>query len=200
MFHPASLLLSWAGYALALQWTRWTWLVPLLLITSSLALWLATRRSRQLLWRTRWLFLSLLLLFLFATPGEYLPGLPGQMGITYEGLAQGGEQIARLLILLLSLALLHEHLGNRGLMTGLYWLLQPFAWRDVTVVRLMLVLEYVEQKSSVVAWRQWFADEADVPEVVDGATCRLAQQPIAWPDRLLMLALGAVMFALWSSA
>lgn len=200
MFHPASLLLSWAGYALALQWCHWMWLVPLLFITSSLAFWLATYRSWQLLWRTRWLLLSLLLLFLFATPGEYLPGLLGKMGITLEGLAQGGEQIARLLILLLSLALLHEHLGNQGLMTGLYWLLQPFAWRDVTVVRLMLVLEYVEQKSSVAAWRQWFSDEADLPEVVDGATCRLVQQPIAWPDRLLMLVLGAAMLVLWSSA
>lgn len=200
MFHPASLLLFWAGYALALQWCRWMWLVPLLFITSSLALWLATHRSRQLLWRTRWLLLSLLLLFLFATPGEYLPGLVGQMGVTYEGGTQGGEQIARLLILLLSLALLHEHLGNQGLMTGLYWLLQPFAWRDVTVVRLMLVLEYVEQKSSVAAWRQWFADEADLPAVVDGVTCRLVRQPIAWPDRLLMLALSAVMLVLWGSA
>lgn len=176
------------------------WLAPLLLITTLLAIWLAARRSRQLLWRTRWLLLSLLLLFLFATPGEYLPGLVGQVGVTYEGLAQGGEQIARLLILLLSLALLHEHLGNQGLMTGLYWLLQPFAWRDVTVVRLMLVLAYVEQKSSVAAWRQWFADEADVPDVVDGATCRLVQEPITWPDRLLMLALCAVMLVLWSSA
>lgn len=174
--------------------------MPLLLITSSLAFLLATHRSRQLLWRTRWLLLSLLLLFLFATPGEYLPGLAGQLGITREGLAQGGEQIGRLLILLLSLALLHEHLGNQGLMTGLYWLLQPFAWRDVTVVRLMLVLEYVEQKSSVAAWRNWFADEANLPDVVDGATCRLAQQPIAWRDRLLILLLGVVMLILWSIA
>jgi hypothetical protein len=199
MFHPASLLLSWAGYALGLQWCHWTWLLPLLLITTLQAFRFAARRSRQLLWRTRWLLLSLLLLFLFATPGEYLPGLLGQMGVTLEGLVQGGEQIGRLLILLLSLALLHEYLGNQGLMTGLYWLLQPFAWRDVTVVRLMLVLEYVEQKSSVSAWRRWFADEADLPEVVDDATCRLVQQPIAWPDRLLILVLTVVILALWGT-
>ncbi|GAB1393564.1 hypothetical protein MASR1M60_17270 [Rhodocyclaceae bacterium] len=200
MFHPASLLLTWAGYALALQWCHWTWLLPLLLLTALLAFGLAARRSRQLLWRTRWLLLSLLLLFLLATPGEYLPGLAGQWGVTREGLGQGTEQISRLLILLLSLALLHEYLGNQGLMTGLYWLLQPFAWRDVTVVRLMLVLEYVEQRSSVSAWRQWFADEAVLPEVVDGDACLIVQQPMAWQDRLLILSLAVVLLALWSAA
>lgn len=200
MFHPASLLLTWAGVALGLQWSHWTWLVPLLLITTLLAFRLATRRSRQLLWRTRWLLLSLLLLFLFSTPGEYLPGLAGQLGITHEGLVQGGEQIARLLILLLSIALLHEHLGNQGLMSGLHWLLQPFAWRDVTVVRLMLVVEYVEQRSSVSSWRNWFADESDLPEVVESATCRLVQQPITRQDRLLILLLGLVMLVFWGAA
>jgi len=200
MFHPASLLLTWAGFAIGLQWCYWMWLLPLLLIISSLAFCLAARRSWQLLWRTRWLLLSLLLLFLFATPGEYLPGMAGQLGVTLEGLVQGGEQIGRLLILLLSLALLHEHLGNQGLMTGLYWLLQPFAWRDVTVVRLMLVLEYVEEKSSVATWRQWFADEADLPEIVEGATCRLVLWPIGWPDRLLILMLGVGMLILWGIA
>ncbi len=200
MFHPAALLLTWIGFAFGLQWCHWAWLLPLLLMTSLLAFRLAARRSRQLLWRTRWLFLSLLLLFLFATPGEYLPGLAGQLGVTREGLAQGGEQIGRVMILLLSLAWLHEHLGNQGLMTGLYWLLQPFAWRDVTVVRLMLVLEYVEQRSSVSAWRQWFSDEADLPESTEGATCQLVQQPIARRDRLLMLLLSVVMLVLWGIA
>ena len=200
MFHPASLLLTWAGFAIGLQWCRLTWLLPLLLMTFVLAIWWAARRSRQLLWRTRWLLLSLLLLFLFATPGEYLPGLAGQLGMTREGLGLAGEQISRLLILLLSLALLHERLGNQGLMTGLYWLLQPFAWRDMTVVRLMLVLEYVEHKSSLSAWRRWFADEADLPGVVDGATCRLMNQPIAWQDKLLILLLGIGMLALWGVA
>jgi hypothetical protein len=199
MFHPASLLLTWAGVALGLQWSHWIWLLPLLIITSLLAFRLAARRSRQLLWRTRWLLISLLLLFLFATPGEFLPGLAGQLGVTREGLVQGGEQIWRLLIMLLSLALLHEHLGNQGLMTGLYWLLQPFAWRDVTVVRLMLVLEYVEQKSSVSLWRNWFADEADLPEVVESVTCRLEMQPIGRHDRLLILLLGVVMLVLWGT-
>lgn len=193
MFHPASLLLTWAGYAIGLQWCHWTCLLPLLILTALLAFWLAAQRSWQLLWRTRWLLLSLLLLFLFATPGEYMPGIAGQLGITREGLVQGGEQIGRLLILLLSLALLHEHLGNQGLMTGLYWLLKPFSWRDVTVVRLMLVLEYVNQQSSVSAWRQWFAEEADLSEDVDGGTCRLIDQPLGWQDGLLILLLSAGM-------
>jgi hypothetical protein len=119
--------------------------------------------------------------------------------MTREGLEQGAEQIGRLLILLLSLSLLHERLGNQGLMTGLYWLLKLFSWRDVTVVRLMLVLEYVEEKSSVSAWRQWFAGGGDLPEWGGGATCQLSDQPIAWQDRLLILLLGVIIM-LWSIA
>lgn len=200
MFHPATLLFAWAGFALGLQWCHWTLLLPLLLITSGLAFRLAAQRSRQLLWRTRWLLLSLLLLFLFATPGEFLPGMAGQFGLTHEGVTQGSVQIGRLLVLLLSLALLHEHLGNPGLMTGFYGLLKPFSWRDVTVVRLMLVLAYVEQKSSVAAWRPWFAGEDDPLALVEGSTCHLVDQPMAWLDRLLILLMGFGMLVLWGLA
>ncbi len=154
IFHPASLLLAWLVFALGLQWLSLLWLAVVASSCIALAIVLASNRTRALLRRTRWLLLSLLILYLFFTPGEYLPGMAGTLGLTHEGLRQGAEQICRLLALLASLALLHRQLGTTGLLVGLYWLLSPFAWREKTVVRLMLVLDTVERQRAR-PWREW---------------------------------------------
>lgn len=156
MFHPASLLLSWFGFSLSLQWLTLEWLLPIAFGSSLAAVVIAPERSLNLLRRSRWLLISLAVLYVFMTPGEYVPGVVGAIGITYEGLQQGGMQIGRLLAMLASLALLHRMIGTTGLLAGSHWLLSPFPWREATVVRLMLVLEYLEQERPV-HWREWLA-------------------------------------------
>jgi energy-coupling factor transport system permease protein len=154
MFHPASLLLSWFGFALSLQWLTLEWLLPIAFGSSLAAVVIAPERSLNLLRRSRWLLISLAVLYFFMTPGEFVPGVVGAIGITYEGLQQGGMQIALLLAVLASLALLHRMIGTTGLLAGSHWLLSPFPWREATVVRLMLVLEYLEQERPA-HWREW---------------------------------------------
>lgn len=158
MWHPASLLLYWFGLVLVLQRLSLFPLFILTLVCLVLAAVHAPERCRSLLWRSRWLLLSLAVLFLFVTPGEYLPGVWGDIGLTYEGLRQCGEYLGRLLSMLASLALLHQRLGTRGLLAGFYWLLKPLPGRDATVVRLMLALEFVEQKRQT-SWREWLGPE-----------------------------------------
>lgn len=166
MFHPATLLLAWLVFALGLQWLGVFWLIAVAAICVTLALALAPKRTRALLWRSRWLLLSLAILYFFATPGEYLPGLAGTLGLTYEGARLGAEQMGRLLAMLASLALLHRQLGTSGVLAGLHCLLQPFAWCEKTVVRLMLVLETVERRRAI-PWREWLTpaahEEAELP-------------------------------------
>jgi hypothetical protein len=154
-----------------MQWLPVSWLIVLALTCVVVALTMASQRSLNLLWRSRWLLTSLAVLYLFATPGEYLPGIFGDIGLTYEGLLQGGEQIGRLLAMLTSLALVHQSVGTQGLLTGLHCLLKPFPWREATVVRLMLVLEYVEQEHHI-RWQEWLMPSAQI----DGAL----------PERLLL--------------
>lgn len=141
---------------------------------------------RILLRRTRWLLLTIALLFGFATSGERLPGAVGDIGITWDGLKLGVDHVLRLVLLLASLALLHRRLGNHGVMTGLHWLLTPLSgWRDLRqrlVVRLMLVLDYVEAPSSG-NWRAWL-EAADAPGT---ESLRLVMAPLFVRDRLLML-------------
>ena len=108
--------------------------------------------------RSRWLMLSIVLLFSFSTPGQHLSGWPGSLGVTLEGLAQAWEHVARLVLLLVTLAIVHEWLGTAGLMTSLYWWLGPLSrWKNLReriVVRLMLVLEHAETKVAR-SWKEW---------------------------------------------
>jgi len=183
MWHPVSLLLSWLAFALILQWLPPGLLVGLAALCLVLALTLAAERSRNLLMRSRWLLLSLAILFLLLTPGEFLPGIGGDLRLTYEGLWHAGEQLSRLLAMLASLALLHEKVGTHGLLTGLYCLLGPFPWRDTTVARLMLVIELVEQKQPI-GWREWLMAEqsaATAPE-----SYHLPMPSFHWRDGLLI--------------
>lgn len=192
MLHPVTLLLSWLALALALQWLPLIWLLPISLTSVAAATLLAADRCFNLLRRSRWLFLSLAVLYFFATPGEYLAGMGGDLGVTWEGLNLGGEQLTRLLAMLSSLALLHQVLGTAGLLGGFHWLLRPLPWREKTVVRLMLALEYAELNRPV-SWREWLAPpETENGSQVDMLTLDLPN--FRWLDRLmLILVLGLVL-------
>lgn len=154
-FHPAILLIAWGGLALVLQALPLAGLAAASAFLLPLAAWRARRRAFRLLARARWLFISLALLFAFGTPGQPLGGIPGA---TVDGLQMAGEHCLRLLLLLASLASVHEILGTSGLMKGFYALLWPVLGqklRDRTVVRLMLVLDYAETPKD---WRAWLSE------------------------------------------
>lgn len=193
MWHPVSLLLSWFGLVLVLQQLPLFPLIILTLVCLLLAAIYAPERSRSLLWRSRWLLFSLMILFLFITPGEYLPGTWGDIGLTYEGLRQCGEYLGRLLTMLASLALLHQALGTQGLLAGFYWLLGPLPGRKITVVRLMLVLEFVEQKRQT-GWREWLVPEQTGTTASDSYS--LAMPNFHLRDKALIGVLLLTVFAL----
>ena len=185
MLHPVTSLFSWLALALALQWMSLAWLIPLSLACLAAASMVAADRSFNLLRRSRWLLLSLAILYFFATPGEYLAGFAGDMGVTWEGLRLGGEQLARLLAMLTSLALLHQVVGTPGLLGGVHWLLRPFPKREASVVRLMLALEYVEQKHPI-PWKEWLV----APEQERGSpteTLTLELPKFRWLDRFILI-------------
>jgi hypothetical protein len=157
-FHPATLLFAWGGFVAMLQALppdALGWIAAILL---PLAIFVARRRVMALVRRTRWLLISIAILFAFATPGQRLPGIGGDLGITFDGLLLAAEHLLRLLLLLASLAAVHERLGTTGMMMGLHWLLGPLGqWRTLReriVVRTLLVLDQVEN-APVSTWREW---------------------------------------------
>lgn len=198
--HPATLFLAWSALILALQSRS----LPVLSVAAAVALMLAIaqarRRVRILLRRARWLMLSIFLLFAFATPGERFFPPFGAMGATWDGLIQAGEHLSYLVLMLSTLALLHERLGTAGMVTGLHALLRPLSlWRDLReriVVRLMLVLDHVESGAGIArGWRSWL-DEETVAAGPDRLVLATAQW--GWADALCLLAAAALLGALWS--
>lgn len=187
MWHPAALLLSWVGFALILQSVSLDVLILLVLVCLLLVSAFALARGWRLLRRSRWLLISVGILFLFFTPGEYLPGLAGRVGVTHEGVTHALEQLGRLVAILASLAFLHERIGTAGLLCGLHWLMRPFPWCNATVVRLMLVLELIEDRREL-RWREWLNEE--IKAEPQGNNLELVMPPWRWRDGALLSAWG----------
>ena len=146
--HPAAQILTWCLLVTAMQVLE----PGLLLVTAGLVLLGAFAVSRhklaQLVRRTRWIMLSLLLIYAYSTPGHALPESFGVFGPTREGLLDGALQLTRLLAALAALAILLERLHRLQLIAGLYTLFAPLRWlglsRERFAVRLSLTLHYAE--------------------------------------------------------
>jgi hypothetical protein len=98
--------------------------------------------------RVRYILLFLFIVYVFNTPGEYLPGWDFSIAPTYEGIASGTEQVLRLTIILAGLALLWVTTNRQQLIAGLYYLAKPFGFLGLDperfAVRLWLTLYYAE--------------------------------------------------------
>lgn len=105
------------------------------------------RRAFQMVWRLRWLFLSLCLIYWFATPGTPVSGLIPQ--ITEQGLMLSVQRCSMLIILVLSLRLLLRLCPQQELLQGLYWLLWPLKYIGFNhhriTLRLALTLQFALQ-------------------------------------------------------
>lgn len=115
-----------------------------------------TSHPFRMLKRVRWLILTILLVYAFNTPGEYIgasssflwPILP-----SYEGLHEGFSQVLRLCAVVMALSLLLARTGREVLIGGLYRLFQSLSYLHIAclqqvperfAVRLWLTLYYVE--------------------------------------------------------
>lgn len=148
-FHPAVSILSWVIFALAVEIAA-----PALLPWFSLAaaLMLVPRntlvRFASLVWKARWLWLALLLMYAWTTPGMLV--FPSDYSPTKEGLYAGLLRIGRLILLLAALARLLEEFSPQQLAGGIYILAKPLAMLGLEpralAVRLALTLEQVERQ------------------------------------------------------
>lgn len=143
--HPASLILLGLAFLLAASTRSGMFVLLLGLSGSAFSYGLARPYFLAILRRSRWLLITMLLLFGWMTPGTPVPGVPFA---TQEGLMLAAESIARLLIAIATIAYLLSALTPPALVSGLRSLLAPFrlpgGFRDRLAVRMMLTLEEVE--------------------------------------------------------
>lgn len=167
-FHPAVSILSWLTYAVAVELyspQRLVWLaLPAIFLILHKE---ASSRFLRLLWKLKWLLLTLLLLFAFTLPGVYV--WQGNFSPTYEGLQMGGLRIARLTLLVMALARLLVEFPPHQIASGLYVLTGPFEGfgfdRRGLAVRLALTLEQMETRAPN---KRWLAELRSASRADDG--------------------------------
>ncbi len=99
----------------------------------------------RMLWRLKWLCLSLLVVYGWLTPGE--PLWKGMFSPSRDGMAMGLYRLGYLLVLVLAARIIVLSMRREQLVAALYQLMWPLGWagrlRERLVVRLLLVFEIV---------------------------------------------------------
>lgn len=199
MPHPAALILLWVFLAAALQALKAAPLLGVSALVCAIALAGSASRFRTLLRRTRWIMISLLLIYGYVTPGEALWAAAGKYSPTCTGLLDGALQLSRLIAALAGLAIMLNLLDRQKLMGGIYTLAWPLRFlglaRERIAVRLALTLHYAESAMLDTSsnWREHIArmlapHQGAYPEV------ELHAAPLSLRD-LLLIAMGATLLA-----
>jgi energy-coupling factor transporter transmembrane protein EcfT len=202
MPHPAVFTLLWIILAIILQSLRLPALlllgIPLLILTFKFS----GSQLATLLRRTRWIMLTLLLIYGYATPGE---AILGQFGPSQQGLADGFLQLSRMVLSLLGLSILLAQLSRMQLIAGLYVLAFPLRIfglsRERIAVRLALTLHYAESMQFKGGdWRSNI-DQMLAPVPAEPGSLELRVAALGLRDGMWLLAGSALpgMALLWQS-
>jgi len=202
MPHPAVLIFLWICLTIAMQSLQATVLllsgVPLLVVAYALS----AARLFVLLRRTRWIMLSLLLIYAYATPGTAVWASLAQFSPTYEGLIDGLLQLCRLAFALAGLAILLSLLSQPQLIGGLYALAYPLRYlglsRERIAVRLALTLHYAESAMLDTA-TNWHAiiGQMLAPAEIESSSIELHVSPFTLRDGLLLFLACALLMLVW---
>jgi len=147
--HPAVKIMAFILMAILIQHSKLRALVVLAVVLLLALFYFRVSRFMAMIRRMRWLFLSMLIVYAYTTPGEYLNHWPFDMAPSYEGLRDGFYQIARISLVLASISLLMATSTRENLMTGIYALIKPLSFLGISperfTARLYLTLQYMDQ-------------------------------------------------------
>lgn len=184
--HSGVVILAWMVGVVGLQFVPLVYLAGIVGGIGLVAAWRARERSFRLLRRIRVLIVAIAILFGGFTPGEALWVDLGVLSPSREGVTLAFEHGARVVGIVLCVALLLEGLGLERLVGGLHALLRPLTFcgfpADRLAIRLMLVLRYVEVMPPG-AWRHCLEERS--PEGFDdeGAIAvRLRREQLGWVE------------------
>ncbi len=179
--HPSTRLVVWFLMLVLIQNLEGSQLAAALLVLP-LCGGPAMRRCWQLAWGARWLFLSLFVILAWGGAGD--PAWNGAMAPSLEGLSDALTHIGRLLLVLMSVTVLRARMPMADLLSGAHRLLGPLRRcgldADRGLVRLLLVLRYIETMPRARDWRLLL----QLPEQSAGEVFELADRPLCRRDYL----------------
>lgn len=146
--HPATKIAAFILIAILIPHLKVLALFGLAFILSFALIHFRVKSFISTMLRMRWLMLSLLLIYAYTTPGEYLPYGSIDWAPTYEGVREGLIQVLRICLVLASISLLMATSKKESLMAGIYTIIKPLRFLSVTperfTARLYLTLHYIE--------------------------------------------------------
>ena len=192
--HPATRLALWLALLIIVQCLNGLALafgLPLALVL----LWAANSRipgrGARLIWRARWLLLSLFVILAWGIAGD--PLWEGALAPTREGLIEALTHLGRLLLVLMIVAALLETLPLPELLAASRSLMAPlrrFGFdADRGVIRLMLVLRYVESMPRPRDWRSLL----EAPVAIAGERVEVMAHPVRGVDYAMGVAVVAAL-------
>ena len=193
--HPMTRLLVWLALLVGVQALSGVALAAVFALLP-LAGRRGLRRGALLAWRARWLLVSLLVILSWGVAGE--PLWQGALAPTIEGLREALTHFGRLLLVLFIVAAFLEAMPLPELLAATHVLLRPLRHLGVDpergVVRLMLVLRYVETLPRPRDWRVLLKAPAPVVSERVEIDC----QALRWSDGLIGVGLVAAAFCFFS--
>ena len=188
--HPATRLIAWIALLIAVQCLSGG-VLALALVGLPLCGARIRRRGARLAWRARWLLLSLIVIFSWGVAGD--PLWDGAWAPTVAGCRDALTHAARLLLVLFTVAAFLEAMPIADLLAATHVVLRPARLvgldADRAVVRLMLVLRYVETLPRPRDWRVLLdAPVASVCERVE-----VSDRPLQSADYLIVVVLVALL-------
>jgi energy-coupling factor transport system permease protein len=200
--HPSTPILTWIAVALALPTLKTTTLLMVAVTLLLVIIQLREKRIISLIRRTRWVLLTLLIVYAYATPGESAWTVLGEISPTQEGLSEGLLQILRLLCALASLSILLALMPQSRFVAGLYTLAYPLRLlgvsRDRFAVRLALTLEFAETAMRETAnnWKACIDNSLAPPDTV-GEEIELLVQSYGLRDIALLIVCATILAVVW---
>lgn len=193
--HPATRLVTWLVLLVAVQFLSGMVLAAVCLLTPALGA-RVMRRGWRLIWRARWLLLSLLVVFAWGTAGDTLWN--SGMAPTREGILDAIKHLGRMFLVLVFVAAFLEFMPLADLISASHALLLPFrrCGMDSTrgVVRLMLVLRYVETLPRPRDWKNLL----ETPELCTSEVVEINHQAPGWGDAVVITGLVGICLVLFS--
>ena len=180
-------------------------LLAVLLLAAGYAVWHPHlfKMNWQMLRRMRWLFLSILVIYLWFTPGHPLLPVVGSLSPSMEGLQFGFYRICSLVFIVLALNLLIKSIARDELIAGILWLLHPLRLLGLPderlAVRIALTFDVVHEVQLLYG-KQGSVDSADGPgqkplNSASNAVQESQDSPHAMEGRSL---LARIRYRLWS--
>lgn len=202
MPHPAIQILIWITLSIAAQALSAPGLLLMTVVLFFVAAKLDSRQLFSLIRRTRWILLSLLLVYAYSSPGVALVTELGRYSPTQEGLTDGLMQLGRLLSMLSGLAILLSLLTQAQFISGIYTLAYPLNWfggsRERVAVRLALTLQYAEptMRDTAADWRRAINGALQTPLETEQHVLLARNMPKAI-DGVCLLLCAALLYGVW---